>query len=395
VSLRRGIALAVLAAALATPGGASAYPWMLRHEYSGCATCHADPSGGGLLTRYGRAQTELLMRTRYRAAPVEGEEPGRVAGFLFGAFELPERVLMQADFRGLGMEVWPGGGKAVGHALLMQADLAGQVAVGRVRGAASLGFANEGALGASISRGANRLIGRTYWLAVDLGDDRQWTIRGGRLVLPYGLRIIEHNTWVRSLTRTDLDATQQHGLAVSYSGPRLRGEAMAILGNYQVSPDAFRERGYSAYVEWLARPRLAVGATSLVTHAAEDAQLATPLWRHAHGAFARWAALSRLALLAEVDLLLWSQPPGTNTFGTAGILQADYEVTRGVHLMATGEVLDHTPDYPGAAAGAWGTVAWFFLPHADLRADVVWHNVPQATSRTSVTTLIGQLHLFF
>ena len=45
---------------------AQAYPWMIRHEYNACATCHTDPSGAGLLTAYGRAQSSILLSSQYR-----------------------------------------------------------------------------------------------------------------------------------------------------------------------------------------------------------------------------------------------------------------------------------------------------------------------------------------
>jgi len=48
---------------------ASAYPWMIRHQYQGCVPCHADPSGAGLLTEYGRAMGENVLRTRYGSPP--------------------------------------------------------------------------------------------------------------------------------------------------------------------------------------------------------------------------------------------------------------------------------------------------------------------------------------
>src|SRR5450432_266749 len=47
------------------PSRAHAYSWMIKHGYSGCPVCHADPSGGELLTAYGRAQSDLLLRMRY------------------------------------------------------------------------------------------------------------------------------------------------------------------------------------------------------------------------------------------------------------------------------------------------------------------------------------------
>ena len=70
-----------------------AYPWMIRHEYTGCASCHADPSGAGLITAYGRAQGYLLLPTKYGGSAEE--DPGRMAQFLFGAIPLPDTLLLQ------------------------------------------------------------------------------------------------------------------------------------------------------------------------------------------------------------------------------------------------------------------------------------------------------------
>jgi len=76
---------------------AEAYAWMIRHDYTGCNQCHADPSGGGLLTEYGRAQSDFLLRMRYGAP--ESYEPPRSADFLFGPIKLPESLLLGGDVR--------------------------------------------------------------------------------------------------------------------------------------------------------------------------------------------------------------------------------------------------------------------------------------------------------
>jgi len=60
--------LGVVAAVGLFSTAASAYPTMIRNGYTQCATCHADPSGGTLLTPYGRAQSELLLSSRWGAA---------------------------------------------------------------------------------------------------------------------------------------------------------------------------------------------------------------------------------------------------------------------------------------------------------------------------------------
>src|SRR5262249_33540934 len=97
--LRRGRASAVLLGlgAWGAAPAARAYPWMIKHDYAACAVCHADPSGGGLLTAYGRAQSELLVRMPYGA---NLEEEPRYAGFLYGLVNLPDWLLATVSYRG-------------------------------------------------------------------------------------------------------------------------------------------------------------------------------------------------------------------------------------------------------------------------------------------------------
>ena len=71
---RWAIGLAMGLALMTAASSASAYPWMIRHGYTGCTPCHTDPSGGaGALTEYGRAQSDLLLRMRYGEATDTGE----------------------------------------------------------------------------------------------------------------------------------------------------------------------------------------------------------------------------------------------------------------------------------------------------------------------------------
>ena len=100
-------------------------------------------------------------------------------------------------------------------------------------------------------------------------------------------------------------------------------------------------------------------------------------------------------LLAEGDLLLVSQRPGgsqgaTNALGYASMLQADVETIQGLHGMGTGEAHDADTRNVGRSYAAWGTVAWFFAPHADMRGDVVWQSLPASPgNRVTATILMG------
>lgn len=386
---------------------AAAYPWMIRHEYSACIPCHADPSGGGLLTEYGRAQSEILLRTPY-GNPTE--DPGKLGDFLFGAFTLPDALLLGGDVREAYLYVKPQGAPSTTDLFLMQGDLEGQLSVSRVRANASVGFAQEGALGASITRGSkNNLVSRVHWVGVDIGDDNQVLVRAGRMNLPFGLRTVEHVAWTRVYTRTDSNDQQQHGAAVAFNVPHLRGEGMVIAGNFQEAPDAFRERGYSAYVEWDPIAKLTLGVSSLVTHANRGTDpngtpLPGDLIRQAHGVFARAVPVKPLVLSLESDFTYDSQPPtltsgALNGAGSVNQLQADLEPIQGVHVVGIGEMLYRKSDLPipGDISPwwrGWLVLNWFFAPHADVRLDGIYESDAFSGQRLGVTTLLAQLHAF-
>ena len=162
---------------------AEAYPWMIHHGYTSCAQCHVDPSGGGVLTAYGRAQGEILLRTHFQEAP---ENPGKVKDFLFGAVPLPETLMLQADVRGL---VIPDPANV--QAILMQADARAAFQTKLFLASASLGAVSKGAEAARVTSGADwNLVAREYWVGVT--PNKALTLRAGRMNLPFGLRTEDH-----------------------------------------------------------------------------------------------------------------------------------------------------------------------------------------------------------
>ena len=390
---RLALSLALLMAVLVWTSSASAYPWMIRKEYTTCNVCHADPSGGGLLTPYGRSLGVTEMDMKYKKGD---DDPGKVGNFLWG-IELPEPLLMGGDIRSMGLLAWQGGQQTT-RFILMQADLQSQVSIGRFRMNGNLGFVHEGALKASITRGddlqQNRLISRTFWMGVDIGTDNPVLLRAGRLNLPYGIRSVEHTAYVRKTTRTDTNDGQQYGVAVSLNVEKVRGELMGIAGNFNVRPDDFRERGYSAYLEYGPSTKVAVGASSLITHANLDINSALPTWRQAHGLFGRFALTPALVLMGEANVLSTSNPPANTALGMSAYVQLDLEAVQGLHFLLTGEMKDEKFKTLGVSAGGWASVWWFFLPHCDLRIDGIFRNEDLGAGRSSVGMILGQLHLY-
>jgi hypothetical protein len=378
---------------------AQAYPWMIRHGYTGCQPCHTDPSGGaGALTEYGRAQGELLMGMRYGNT---SDEASKLAGLLWGEVQPPEQLRMGGDFREGFLSTQAQGAPLVQQLITMQLDAYADVKISRFRAEGSIGYAPQGALAASITGKPNdNLISREHWLGVELDEDGSWLLRAGRIALPYGVRMVEHNFLVQSLTRVDINDTQQYGLALAVTKENFRGEIMGIAGNFQVHPDVFRERGYAGYFEYAPITTLAFGVSSMFTRATRDINYIYTDYRASNGVFLRYSPVEPLVLLAEVDSIYQSLTWHGHRGGWGGFVQADYQPLQGFHVMLSLEAMNSGQSGEPLSGGGWFSAVWFFLPHMDLRMDGIFtsagiparENTP--ASYTNVSTWLAQFHVY-
>ncbi|MBX7117055.1 MAG: hypothetical protein K1X64_22240 [Myxococcaceae bacterium] len=369
---------------------AYAYGFMLKHDYTACAQCHVDPSGGSLVTPYGRAQSELLLRTRYGAKPErEDAEPGKAADFLFGLFSPPEELLLGGDLRGaaaFGLEGNPG------RVFPMQLDVTGAVRSGKLTAAVSLGVGSAATAPANLLGKSTALVSRHHWVGYSPDEDGAFMVRAGRMALPFGLRLPEHTSWVRAETRTDANVSQQHGLSLVYAGEHVRTEVMGMVGNLGLTPPEYRERGYSGFLEWNPKPFLGLGVSSLLTHADNDVMApGQKVFRHAHGVFTRVALGRAVMLQAEADMTWVTHPRLGGDWGLVALVQADIEPLQGLHFLVTGELKQPSLVAGPTGLGGWGSVWWFFAPHTDVRLDVMTRFEPSGRLSTS---LLAQLHFF-
>lgn len=347
------------------PGSASAYPWMVQHGYTACAQCHVDPSGGGVLTDYGRGQAEILLRTHYAK---ERGDPAKLSQFGFGALALPDALQLQADVRGM---IIPA---PTVRPILMQADARAAVQAGIFSASGSVGVVSEGAQGAWVTSNDRwNLVAREYWAGIT--PTKGLTVRAGRMNLPFGIRTEDHIVYVRSATGTTINDDQQVGLAVAYGTRKLRAEVMGIAGNFQVRPDDFRKRGYSGFVGYALNKRAEIGVSSLTTIAALDTDTLAPRTYMAHGVFTRLSPFERFSIVAEADYLR-DDRDGDVTNGVVGLGVLDFEATQGVHVLGLGEYC--AANLAEASEGVWraGAAAqWFFASRLDVRADLGYGTV--------------------
>jgi hypothetical protein len=372
----------------------------------------AEPEAGG------EAAAEEGVEEEEAAAETEStsEESGPSREFyepFFGLLPLPEAILLGGSVR-IATLYNPDAESTV-RVFPMQLDLYGELRVSKnFRGQASIGVASVKA-GSPHARAAQittnqgdgyRLLSRTHWLAFDFGDGSH-TIRAGRMNLPFGLRIPEHTSRIRERTETDRESDQQHGLALSMNFEKLRFELMGIAGNYQSSPDSFRERGYSGFLELMIGDTAAFGISSLTTFAKNDRfapEENRPTMRQAHGLFTRVGVVKELAVLAEFDAVDRSR----KELGYAGFLQLDFEPAQGLHFIGTleaantgypsnpqtGELMmgvpvkqKRVPSTGELQLGYWIGAQWFFAPHFDVRVDAIFR-------KGDPMQVMSQLHVY-
>jgi hypothetical protein len=382
-----------------------AYPWIINHGYSSCTVCHVDPSGSGQLTAYGRGMADLIVRWHADPKDLESGEPSPTSSLLWGLVpEQPEWLNVSGNFRGgVGVNV-PTSGNAAVFPVLMASDLYTTLNFGSFYAHATVGFGVKNVSPAVLVSWDNTrqayglqseipeyaITSREHWLGYKLFEDAVM-IRAGRMPLPFGLRNNEHISMARLSTRTDINVNQQHGVSLGYYSDSLRAEIMGIAGNLQLAPDEYRERGYSGFVEWTPTTGLAVGASSLLVHATKDVDLGVERIRHAHGLFTRWAPMESLVLLAEADALI--SHASTTTVGGAGWAQLDWIPVQGIHIMPAADVIAGDALQP-TMTGGWLSVAWYALPHVELRLDNLYRQQFTAGGGNGQFTTLLQLHTF-
>ena len=386
--------------ALALPAArAHAYPWMIQHGYTNCSGCHVDPSGWGLLTEYGRGQDQIVIPTLW-GKKQEDLEP--FTGIMYGAVPLPSWLNVGLSLRGAVLST-TNSGTTTWRDILMIADLRAGVTAGPFLASVSFGYVPTGAtLAAVTNQQRDNLVSREHWLGLRFDDNRLYLL-GGRMNLPFGLRNVEHNAFVRSSTLTDTNSSQQYGGQVVWDAPGIRAALMGIAGNLLLRDPAYREYGYSGYVEGAFSNSFTLGLSSLVTHAdLALAQFANPAlgpdpffgasnsWRQAHGLFSRWHVGGPWVVLAEANLLVQTADNVATDWGGVGFLQADWEAIQGLHLIFTGEALRQR--YVNSY-GAWFSVSWFFFTYCEARIDVTFNEYGLAGGgHLPSLGILGQLH---
>ena len=357
-------------------GSAQAEPEFLSKQYTRCSTCHFSPTGGGLLTPYGRSLSRNELATTGRIAP--GASPGtsREHEFLMGL--LGDRfgpVSVGIDLRPSHLDVnYPGG--SLTRDFFMTADL---IAAFRAKG-----WTVYGEIGREPLAEGSKIASYEYWIGHE--SEKGLGFRAGRFLPAYGIRFADHTALNRAPLGLD-KYDQVLGLEMSYATERHLLQVSVGPGR---ADSVYHDDGRGAFTatgrfQWDLGPRTVLVASGLF----RDTATLVPRTGAGGVAFG-YAPTPRLSTWTELDAQFEQGAGGTPAYTVAN--ETAFEVYRGVWLKFSPQIRTAVADTSAGTLRLAFSLNLLPRTHWNVTASY-YHDRNRATSATT-KTFLAQLHLY-
>lgn len=360
------ISLVLLLVMLSFSHPAQAFPEMARHGYINCNSCHVSPSGGGVLTAYGRQLSGDLLSTWSR----DGE-----TDLLYGAIKSPAWLNLGGDYRSV--EIYRDTPQVDAYRfLVMQGDVEAAANYNAFTFDFSLGFYMFEALES-----------RRFYLNYRPTDELSFRI--GKFQQAYGLMDPDHTTSIHRGLGWD-EGTESYNIEAAWLGEIFNAYATANFGplDSKLIPSDMKEKGVSVRLGVPIGERFQVGA-SYFHGVSQDFD------RDVAGPFAILGFTHHFFLLTETDLQSISAGAAGTTKGWVTWSRLDYEPVQGLHGYLTYELT--RPDFGDSSkqTSAWGIGSQFFpRPHFEFNFLWQFQSVPAFPSNVlSYMTLLLHYYL--
>jgi hypothetical protein len=366
---------------------ASAEPMFLAKQYTRCTACHYSPTGGGLLTPYGRllSHRELSTTGGTAIAPAAGAEddPHGEQAFLYGALGgALGPVHLGLETRPSHLRIgFPGGHQDMN--LLMNLDLIGAL---QKNGWTAYGTVGREPPQSAVRNGRTlptaEFISYEHWMSYQTEGGVR--VRAGRFLPAYGVRFADHNAYTRIYL--DLDRNDQvYGVEVSDTiGPSMV-QVMVSPGKAEAILHDRTHRGLSTAGRWQfdLAPRATVVGSAFYRHSTD----VDPRSGAVGGAFG-FAPASRLSIWTEADAQLQTKAAGGHSWVVVN--ETSVEVYRGIWLKVSPQ-LRTAGSLPGIPSLRRLAFAADLLPRTHWNLNVSCYR--DRASGVSTSTLLAQLHL--
>jgi hypothetical protein len=318
---------------------AFAYPENVRKGYPSCASCHVSPTGGGVLTNYGRKSSGEFIATWGNEAESE---------FAWGAAPLPGWLALGADVRHLSYKRELNR-QITERRLIMQQE--GEIAV-NIAGKAWLDFSRGKYSNFESSQRAYLLFNATENIYV----------RAGKYFAPFGILRADHTAISRRAVGMD-QGRETINAELGYQDERGELILTGIMGNWQTGDESvdpiFRDQGLNLRVAAYHGGNSQLGASAMGIQGEY-------VDRQALGLYAMTGVGDNSWYLGEV-ILERRRLANTGSLFHEAIInhhQFGWEFFRGAHLIGNIETL--SPIAGKLHSTEWSVgpgIQWFPRPH--------------------------------
>ena len=358
---------------------AGAEPIFLARQYARCTTCHFSPTGGGLLTPYGRSLTrQELSTTGAGHSPAPGPGPSRAGeeGFLFGLLgDTLGPVSAAIDLRPSHLDVRFPGGKDDRN-LLMNAEITAAFR--------SKGWTLYGELGRQPLRSGTRVDSFEHWVGYQ--SEKGLGFRAGRFLPAYGIRFADHTAFNRRPLGLDT-FDQIYGVELSHTTDRHLLQLAAAPGRADsiIHDDGTRGFVASARLQLDLSTRTVLVASGLLHGASRlDARNGSA------GLALGFSPVRRLTIWTEGDAQFQQGLSGAPSYVLVN--ETGFEVYRGVWLKVSPQLRTSFGDTSG------GTFRLAFelnlFPRTHWNVDLSHYRDKGRTNDIVTKTTLLQLHLY-
>jgi hypothetical protein len=374
---RIGIRIAALSiAAMCLARSASAEPAFLSRQYTRCTACHTSPTGGGLLSSYGRALSgHELSLTGTRPASGDQETPthGEEA-FLWGILG---NALGPVQ---LGIEVRPShlsttvGDQTVTRDLVMNADLIGAVA--------AHGWTFYGEVGREPTNPEPKIASYEHWAGYTSAGGLGFRV--GRFTPAFGVRFADHTSFNRSYLGFD-KYDQVYGLELSRSTSRSLLQLTLSPGLAESFTGDSENQSFNLTSRW----QIDLGSSTTVAASGFYRNASATQGRQgAGGAAFGFAPLRRLTVWSEGDVKGEERSGGT-TF--IFVNETSFEALRGLWLKVSPQLRTEAGVQPQIMRWAFSAV---LLPRTHWNVNASYYHDKPSSVTSAIETFLVQLHCY-
>lgn len=331
------------------PTSVFAYVENVTHGYVNCMACHHSPSGGGVLTPYGRSLSKELMSTW--GGPKNFEKSA------FGAIKDSDTVAVGGDFRSV-QTYYEDSNVKQGKQFAMQRNVEVGVRISNVRLIGTLGTSE----GPSQNPDKGEFLSERHYAIWDISDEIK--LRAGKFRLNYGLYDPNHTR----ATKAGLGfGSYSESYILEFSKFSDTGEIFvsANLGRLDSPNDRGIEKSFSYNYARYVTDKAKIGANIL---GGESDQKRRTLF----GGYGVFPLFEKWVVKYEGDfersVLLDASRTRNDLF--AAVTSAGYQLAKGLLPYAIAEYLHGDLDDNSTKSTSIGAgVQWLPLPHFELQAE--------------------------